>query len=335
MVEAQDALVAGRGATATRSRWPTTSGTCIATWCEPQHEPTPASQENRRYLQTRREGDGTLSGSFLLTAEDSETFLTVLEPLARPTGLADQRDAGQRRADALVEVVRPRRCATPTCPTPAGTGRSQLRRPRRLGRRPTAAGTFADLVRAASLRAAARLPRRPACESEQCPAPAPVEHRCATGAWSGPQTRAASRRCCATPASPASCSHPPGRSAASKPSRDTITKTQRRALAARDHGCAARGCTRPPAFCDAHHLTHREDGGTDDLDNLVLLCRRHHVLWHQGTPAPAPPPRPLDRGHRGPTGLLTGHAEDSTATCPHRSCEWGAEGSTATDPLAI
>jgi hypothetical protein len=31
-----------------------------------------------------------------------------------------------------------------------------------------------------------------------------------------------------------------------------------------------------------HHLRSREDGGPTTLDNLVLLCRRHHVLWHDG-----------------------------------------------------
>ncbi|MCW2678712.1 MAG: putative endonuclease, partial [Frankiales bacterium] len=61
-----------------------------------------------------------------------------------------------------------------------------------------------------------------------------------------------------------------------------VTKAQRRALAARDLGCAAIGCTRPPAMCDAHHLQARADGGPSTLHNLVLLCRRHHVLWHLG-----------------------------------------------------
>lgn len=61
-----------------------------------------------------------------------------------------------------------------------------------------------------------------------------------------------------------------------------VTKAQRRALAARDLGCAAIGCTRPPAMCDAHHLRARADGGPNTLVNLVLLCRRHHVLWHLG-----------------------------------------------------
>lgn len=56
----------------------------------------------------------------------------------------------------------------------------------------------------------------------------------------------------------------------------------RRALIARDKGCVRKGCGRPPAWCDAHHLVAWEDGGATDLDNCVLLCRRHHVLWHQG-----------------------------------------------------
>ncbi len=63
---------------------------------------------------------------------------------------------------------------------------------------------------------------------------------------------------------------------------DEITTAQRRTLAYRDLGCVARGCTRPPAFCDAHHLRARKDGGSTDLGNLVLLCKRHHVMWHQG-----------------------------------------------------
>jgi hypothetical protein len=63
---------------------------------------------------------------------------------------------------------------------------------------------------------------------------------------------------------------------------DSVTPAQRRALIARDVQCVARGCTRPPAMCDVHHLTARADGGATTLSNLVLLCRRHHVLWHLG-----------------------------------------------------
>lgn len=38
----------------------------------------------------------------------------------------------------------------------------------------------------------------------------------------------------------------------------------------------------PPACCDAHHLVRTADGGLTTLDDLVLLCRRDHVLWHKG-----------------------------------------------------
>ncbi|MBU1226462.1 MAG: HNH endonuclease [Actinobacteria bacterium] len=54
----------------------------------------------------------------------------------------------------------------------------------------------------------------------------------------------------------------------------------RRALAARDHHCTHPGCTTPAAWCDAHHIHHWADGGPTRLDNLQLLCRRHHRLTH-------------------------------------------------------
>ncbi len=63
----------------------------------------------------------------------------------------------------------------------------------------------------------------------------------------------------------------------------TVTPEQRRALAHRDRGCVFPGCDRPPPWTDAHHVEFwvRDEGPTD-LDNLVLLCRRHHVLCHEG-----------------------------------------------------
>ncbi|QBJ95710.1 HNH endonuclease [Rhodococcus sp. ABRD24] len=60
----------------------------------------------------------------------------------------------------------------------------------------------------------------------------------------------------------------------------TVSKKQRRALIARDHGCAFPGCGAPPAHCEGHHVMHWADGGPTDLDNLVLLCRYHHTLLH-------------------------------------------------------
>ncbi len=60
----------------------------------------------------------------------------------------------------------------------------------------------------------------------------------------------------------------------------TIPPSIRRALAARDTGCRFPGCT--SRRCDAHHVHHWVDGGATRLDNLVLLCRRHHRAVHEG-----------------------------------------------------
>jgi hypothetical protein len=55
----------------------------------------------------------------------------------------------------------------------------------------------------------------------------------------------------------------------------------RRALRARDKGCRFPGCTNT-RFVDGHHIEHWADGGETSLDNLVLLCRHHHHLVHEG-----------------------------------------------------
>ncbi len=60
----------------------------------------------------------------------------------------------------------------------------------------------------------------------------------------------------------------------------TIPPSIRRALAARDTGCQFPGCT--SRRCDAHHIAHWADGGATSLDNLMLLCRRHHRAVHEG-----------------------------------------------------
>jgi hypothetical protein len=61
----------------------------------------------------------------------------------------------------------------------------------------------------------------------------------------------------------------------------TIPPPMRRALKARDGGCRFPGCTNHK-FVDGHHIIHWADGGETSLDNLVLLCRHHHHLVHEG-----------------------------------------------------
>ena len=65
-------------------------------------------------------------------------------------------------------------------------------------------------------------------------------------------------------------------------SKRVISGPARKALSARDGHCRWPGCERPASWCDGHHLVHWIDGGDTDLDNLVLLCRRHHRMLHEG-----------------------------------------------------
>jgi hypothetical protein len=54
------------------------------------------------------------------------------------------------------------------------------------------------------------------------------------------------------------------------------------ALIARDGGCIGGGCTRPPEWCQAHHILFWELFGLTDIENLVLLCDFHHDQVHHG-----------------------------------------------------
>ena len=59
----------------------------------------------------------------------------------------------------------------------------------------------------------------------------------------------------------------------------TISPALRRALHARDRQCRFPGCRN--VRVDAHHVRHWAHGGATALDNLVLLCRRHHRAVHE------------------------------------------------------
>jgi hypothetical protein len=61
----------------------------------------------------------------------------------------------------------------------------------------------------------------------------------------------------------------------------TIPPAIGRALKRRDGGCRFPGCTHTH-FVDAHHIRHWADGGETAMENLVLLCRHHHRLVHEG-----------------------------------------------------
>ena len=122
----------------------------------------------------------------------------------------------------------------------------------------------------------------------------------------------------------------------------TIPPALRLALRHRDRGCRFPGCS--VRHCQGHHIQHWANGGETRLENLTLLCRRHHRAVHEegygverlldgalrfrrpnGWPIPEVPPTaaaPVD-----PVAtLLTQHREqgltiDARTACP----SWGGE----------
>jgi hypothetical protein len=61
----------------------------------------------------------------------------------------------------------------------------------------------------------------------------------------------------------------------------TIPPALHRALRTRDGCCRGTGCTER-RFVDGHHVVHWASGGETKLSNLILLCRRHHRMVHEG-----------------------------------------------------
>ncbi len=60
---------------------------------------------------------------------------------------------------------------------------------------------------------------------------------------------------------------------------DTIPDAIRKAVIARDKGCAwPGGCHRRPAHCDVHHVKHKKHGGKTSSTDCVLLCHYHHDI---------------------------------------------------------
>ncbi|GGJ15085.1 hypothetical protein GCM10010052_10560 [Paenarthrobacter histidinolovorans] len=55
----------------------------------------------------------------------------------------------------------------------------------------------------------------------------------------------------------------------------------RKAITARDGGCAFPDCTLPAPWCEAHHITYWSHGGTTGTNNGTLLCSHHHHLIHK------------------------------------------------------
>ncbi len=200
--------------------------------------------EERSFSMTSGDG-GRVWVRGVLDAEGGAVLRTALEPLAKTTGKEDNRRLGRRFADALVEL--------------AGHSLDNGMLPRRATQRPhlQVTTTLETLLQRAgapaadlefSLPISAASVERLACDCNVT--------RILLGTDSQVIDVGRSKR--------------------------VISPAQRRALNVRDKGCRWPGCDRPASYTSGHHLVHWTKGGPTDLDNLTLLCRRHHWLVHEG-----------------------------------------------------
>jgi len=195
-----------------------------------------------RSLTIRKSQNGLVSLRGTLDPEGGAAVLSALTPLSRRNGKADKRLRNRRLADALVEH------ALHSLDTSAkGTSRPHLQVTTTLETLLSMTGApAADLD--LSIPISAKAVERIACDCNVT--------RILLGADSAVIDVGRSTRLI-----------PPG---------------LRRALHARDKGCVWPGCDRPARWTSAHHLIHWINLGRTWLENLVLLCSRHHWLVHEG-----------------------------------------------------
>ena len=205
---------------------------------------------DRRDLKISSLLDGMHALGGLLDAEGAAIVKTALNAYDKP--LPDERRcAGQRRADALIEICR------------QSLERREL---------PTTGGEKPHLNLDLPL------------ETLEQRAGAPA----ATVRWGGPISGEAARRlacdCGLSRIITDGNSEPLDVGRRTR----TIPAALRRAVIARDQTCVHPGCDRPPEWCDVHHRIHWLDGGETKLSNLELRCHYHHRHEHEGKKARAP-----------------------------------------------
>ncbi|MDN6358273.1 MAG: HNH endonuclease [Yaniella sp.] len=59
-----------------------------------------------------------------------------------------------------------------------------------------------------------------------------------------------------------------------------FTEAIRRAILARDRGCAVPGCHWPAAWCELHHITYWSNNGETSTENGLMMCSHHHKALH-------------------------------------------------------
>jgi hypothetical protein len=221
-----------------------------------------AERFERRGLNAKPTADGMVRVDGILVPETGGSFLTALRSITDHWARSrdDARSPAQRRADALGEMCR-RWLHDPDRPSIAGE------RPH------VTVVVDLETLETASAADSAR-PKRSSNGMTQASGNSTSEGIRLPGA-------AVRRLACDAAVSRVVVS---GRSEPLDVGRTArvVPSSLRRALAVRDGGCAFPTCDRPVGWCDAHHVRHWADGGSTELSNLVLLCRRHHTVTHDG-----------------------------------------------------
>ena len=215
--------------------------------------------------------EGRIKVTLDVDVHTGEELHAALDPLCKPTplpdGSRDPRSVGQRRAEALGHLVR-----------------TYLSRQDR----PTSGGMLPHVT---LIRPAEETPRQTGPAEPAAPAaPTPGEMFLAavngepvdTLGFTGPISPATAELiCCDASLQTVIVDHHQVPLDLGRTER-LFPPHLRKALAARDRGCAHPGCGAPVAWTDAHHIIWWEHHGTTSLDNGVLLCRRHHRAIHHG-----------------------------------------------------
>jgi hypothetical protein len=197
----------------------------------------------RRFFNISESFDGVFFLNGKLDAEGGALVRAAIDALDTPVA-HDDRASWQRRADALVELAK---------------------RQLQSGELPAVAGQRPHITVTTSAETLQRWPGAPAGEMS----------------WAGPVVAETVRRLACDAAVTHLTVGPGGKPLDVGRAARTIPPAIRRALVTRDRGCRFPGCDRPPEWTDAHHLQHWADGGETRVDNLVLLCRRHHRMVHE------------------------------------------------------
>ena len=235
-------------------------------------------RHQRRAVWLASTWEGMVAIGGLLDPEAGRTLVAALEPLARPSDASDERSAGQRRADALTELAR-RNLESGRLPQTGGV-RPQLTVTVDLNSLLGRHGPLGGEVGGAGPLAPEGC-RRLACDGALTRVLVTRQPTGDRGHSDGHEGLADRLRAAVALLPPVLGGAPTQPLEVGRASR-VVGAAQRTALAVRDGGCVFPGCSRPLAWCEAHHLRHWLHGGPTDLANLALVCRAHHRAVHEG-----------------------------------------------------